>query len=187
MAKDDEAHPVCKQCDVGSQLQASSISLTNTRDTQKSNARKPRGARQNDWHWDGKEGPEKKITKTLVALLDERRLHLQGAVGLAAHGEQERDNDVESLERRGSGPGHRKQARLDPGVNAAHRDPTQVTESVRFRFCENSIRLPTQGREERYVPPIHDLHHITRMLSSAFAPLLRGHQKRKSEKSTTQA
>ena len=45
-----------------------------------------------------------------------------GAPGLAAHGEQERDNDVEPLEMRGSGPGHRQQARLDPHVRATHND-----------------------------------------------------------------
>ena len=42
------------------------------------------------------------------------------------------ENDVESLEVRGFGPGHRKQARLDPDVRAAHRDQTEVTESVLF-------------------------------------------------------
>ena len=107
-------------------------------------------------HEDGREGGEtEKIGKRKTLRSHERRLHLQGAVGLAAHGEQERDNDVESLEMRGSGPGHRQQARLDPDVRAAHKAQARVTDKV--RLAEIIIRLLkqgllTQGREERYVP-----------------------------------
>ena len=94
---------------------------------------------------------------TLLYALDDRRLRLQSAVGLAAHGEQERESDVESLEMRGSGPGHRKQARLDPDVRAAHNDEAQVTGKMRLVLGATINRLLTQdlltqGREERYVP-----------------------------------
>ena len=82
------------------------------------------------------------------------------------------ENNVESLEMRGSGPGHRKQARLDPDVRAAHNDEAQVTGNMRLvvilnnlpihdkRFWVNIPSLLTQGREERYVRRIHALHHV---------------------------
>ena len=84
----------------------------------KSNARQPHGASQHDQPWDGQDGHEdghedghdgevkEKCAKiharilarnlllknldTFLCDLDLRHLHLQGAVGLAAHGEQER-------------------------------------------------------------------------------------------------